>query len=364
MWQDKDYRDNQVELRNKEDFKKATSERAKKLWQDPVYRSNIIKVLDKARLSSISNNHISGLQITLYSILDDLGVQYYKEGPKTIVGPIVTKNGRFDGYSFDCLVTHKDKKLYIECNGEYWHKDKSAKDIAKSTFLHNYVPESELLVLWEFEFRSIDRIRKILTQKLGIEKTPIQSFSFNEVQIIPVIEVNEEFRNLLSKYHYLANIGRYGSYRYAAILNNKIIAAAVYSTLTRKESAARHNLLPKEMLELSRFCIHPEYQMKNFASWFLSRSLKLIPKGKIKRIITFADTTFGHVGTIYKATNWVYDGETDPDYWYIDKLGCRYHKKTIWDQACKFNKSEMEYASSIGLIRMMGKKKIRYYIDN
>jgi hypothetical protein len=86
-------------------------------------------------------------------------------------------------------------------------------------------------------------------------------------------------------------------------------------------------------------------------------------KPLIKKIITFADTTYGHEGTIYKAANWTLIGQVKPDYWYVDEHGNRFHKKTIWDHASKMSQNEEEYANLYGLNKIVGGMKHRYVID-
>jgi hypothetical protein len=362
-WEDPKYREAYQKYRNSSEYHNKASTAAKLLWTKPEYRTKLCAVLNRARANSYPKTRISSLQKTLYSLLDDLKVPYFKEGKETVVGPFVTSHGKFEGYSFDCLVPNiLGRKLYIECNGDYWHKDKEAKDRAKSTFLNRYCKDSALLVLWEHEFKSIERLKNILMQKLGLTTIQLINFDFRDVEVRIITKVDDELRNLLSKYHYLANLGRYGCNRYGVYYNGQLIAAAIFSSLTRNQSATQYNLLPSQMLELTRFCIHPSYQQKNFASWFLSRCTKLLFEDKLdlQRLITFADTTFEHKGTIYRASNWIYDGKIKPDYWYIDEVNCRYHKKTIWDQAQRMGLSEKEYAQQYSLQRIFGNEKLRF----
>lgn len=362
QWQDPNYRQAQHELRNNIRYKTAASNRSRALWQDPEYRKRIIDALDKARPSSAPKDNISSLQRILYSVLDQLNITYWPEGPQTIIGPIITTGGRFEGYSFDCLIQHEETKLLIECNGDYWHKtpERIGRDLAKATFLKTYYPEYELLVLWEYEFRSPTRIHNILLNKLGITQPEIIDFKLGDIIINTAPELNA-IRCFLATNHYLANIGRDGSYRITAELNGTIIAAAVFSHPTRRESYQRLHLNKTQVYELTRFCILQGHHKKNFASWFLSRCLKIVHttnKG-IKAIISFADTTFDHIGTIYKATNWKLDGIVKPDYWYRDDLAW-YHKKTIWDLAKKNGQLESQYALARGLHKVVGKQKMRY----
>lgn len=60
----------------------------------------------------------------------------------------------------------------------------------------------------------------------------------------------------------------------------------------------------ENILELNRLCLcFNEY---NEASFLISKSLKLLPKGKI--IISFADSSQGHNGCVYRAANFTYHG--------------------------------------------------------
>ena len=58
------------------------------------------------------------------------------------------------------------------------------------------------------------------------------------------------------------------------------------------------------VLELNRLCL--SHNLKNQASYLVSRSLKLIPRNSI--IISFADISKGHSGTVYQAANFLYCG--------------------------------------------------------
>lgn len=68
---------------------------------------------------------------------------------------------------------------------------------------------------------------------------------------------------------------------------------------------------------------------KNTESWFISRCLQLLKKDKpnIKAVLSFADTTQGHVGTIYRATNAYRIGSTGKSTFYIDETGRLRHPR-------------------------------------
>ena len=68
---------------------------------------------------------------------------------------------------------------------------------------------------------------------------------------------------------------------------------------------------------------------KNTESWFISRALKLLKQDKpnILGVISFADSTEGHKGTIYQATNALYLGTSSPTIFYIDQTGRLRHPR-------------------------------------
>lgn len=58
------------------------------------------------------------------------------------------------------------------------------------------------------------------------------------------------------------------------------------------------------VLELNRVCL--EHNEKNYASFFVAKSLQLLPKPTI--VVSYADTAQGHVGYVYQASNFLYTG--------------------------------------------------------
>lgn len=58
--------------------------------------------------------------------------------------------------------------------------------------------------------------------------------------------------------------------------------------------------------ELNRLCILPEYNGKNYASYLVSKSLKMLENYTF--VVSYADTAWGHIGYVYQATNFLYTG--------------------------------------------------------
>ena len=69
---------------------------------------------------------------------------------------------------------------------------------------------------------------------------------------------------------------------------------------------------------------------RNQSSYLISQSLKLLEKPKI--IVSYADTSKGHVGYVYQATNFIYTGmSAKRTEWRIK--GSNLHSKTITEQS-------------------------------
>jgi hypothetical protein len=252
---------------------------------------------------------------------------------------------------------YNNRKILIECQGTYWHSrdDRQLRDKQKHTYWERYLfKEYELHYIYEYEFYGVncihDRLKKILSTK------PKQfNFNFNDVEIKLV--QSEESNIFFNQYHYLSK-SRSGL-KIGAFINDLLIACASFNSITRKQSADRLKLPTTSVLELDRFCIHPSYHKKNFASWFLARTSAMIPNN-IKCLLSFADIGANHSGIIYKAAGWSLDGKTKPSYWYVDIDGHRHHKKTVWDQAKRLRISELEYAEMVGLSRVNGMSVLRF----
>jgi len=82
-----------------------------------------------------------------------------------------------------------------------------------------------------------------------------------------------------------------------------------------------------KVLELNRLCLMENN--KNESSFLVANSIKLLPKPTI--VVSYADTSQGHVGYVYQATNFLYTGlSANRVDWTIKGLEHK-HSKTISD---------------------------------
>ncbi|HNI27418.1 MAG TPA: hypothetical protein PLJ29_13720 [Leptospiraceae bacterium] len=104
-----------------------------------------------------------------------------------------------------------------------------------------------------------------------------------------------------------------------AMIYGKIAMAGVW-----KKYADREN----DLIELKRLCCIDKTP-KNTESYFIGNTLRWLRKNTdIRIVISYADTTYLHEGTIYKASNFVHSGMTAKGRIIIYN-GKRYHDKTI-----------------------------------
>ena len=211
------------------------------------------------------------------------------------------------------------------------------------------------------KFLVVDKEFGLLDDRISLLLKPLD-FNFKDVELRAV--ESDDYTRFYAAFHYMGRTGRRGP-TLGAYLSDKLIACCTMGSITRKEMADRHDLTQGEVRELVRFCIHPDFHKKNFGSWFISKSVKnyKINNQHVKMLISFADTTHNHAGTIYKAANWVCDGETKPSYHYVDQTGQQYHKKTIWNQAKKINLTEAVHVKNENLNKVAHLPKKRYYVN-
>ena len=80
-----------------------------------------------------------------------------------------------------------------------------------------------------------------------------------------------------------------------------------------------------QVLELNRLCINSD--IKNSASILVARSMKLLPTGTI--VVSYADTSMGHIGYVYQATNFIYTGLSAKRTERYDPKRPNRHSKTV-----------------------------------
>ena len=274
------------------------------------------------------DDRISNLEIGVMRLLDGLQIKY-------------THHWRH-WYEFDLLV---GDNLIVEAQGEYWHNRGVQKslDARKYEYVKEMLPEYRIAYVWENELKEPEVLKRRLLSLAG--RGTDKPVLLADVTVREV--VRDEVRSFLDAYHYLG-MRRWGK-AWGAFHNGELIAACLFTSAIRQNQD-----YGGDFVVLDRFCVHPDVRCDNLASWFISRCLRLVGK----KVVTFADTTEGHAGTIYKACNFEFSHEVKPDYWYVDLQGKRIHKKTVWNQSRRSDLTEDGYATAADLEKVWGEKKL------
>jgi hypothetical protein len=125
-------------------------------------------------------------------------------------------------------------------------------------------------------------------------------------------------KSFLSEYHYLGTKPFRSSFIYGSINDSDILmGVCVFHGVSAPETCVGAFGLPRtEQLgiwELGRLAMHPSLNGGNNTSWFVSRSIKQLQKDTdVRAIISYADSSAGHIGSIYRACNAFYCGMSSP----------------------------------------------------
>ena len=115
--------------------------------------------------------------------------------------------------------------------------------------------------------------------------------------------------NMVVENHYLHRRPSI-SYAYGLYLHETLVGVVTFGT-----PPSRHLQIgacpsdPSRVIELNRLWVTDEMPT-NTESWFVSRALRMLPP---YIVVSYADTSFGHIGYVYRALNFFYAGWTDMD---------------------------------------------------
>ena len=140
----------------------------------------------------------------------------------------------------------------------------------------------------------------------------------------------KEIKDFVETHHYSKNVNGLKT-DYCFKLedeNGNLIGAMMYGKIAMANVWKKYSESENDLIELRRLCCIDDTP-KNTESYFIGSTLRWLRKNTdIKRVISYADTTYSHEGTIYKASNFKHVGMTSKGK-VIMYEGKRYHDKTI-----------------------------------
>lgn len=341
-WSDPEFRSKMSGIFNSPQFKDLCSKNSKDMWSTPGHRENFSKKIKLASSSEVTKTKraiarenmprsLTKPHLKVMALLDTLGFTYK---PEKSIGP----------WNFDLFVPAKN--LLIEVQGDYWHSrsDQIWRDKAKASYIANF-KEYTLRYIWEHECLAEGSALSKLKYWLGAE---VQKKNFDKEDLGIIQPEVKEADKFLYDFHY-QHAGKHGT-DFAGYIDGQIVVLARFAPLTRKEIATSISYESKQVLELTRLCVHPSYQQEGLLSWFLARCESQIEKEfpEVKCLVFFADKTHNDFG-------WKLVDTVEPEFCYVDEKGWVMHAKTLRNHANKNCIPEDQFAEQKGYSKLFGR---------
>jgi hypothetical protein len=127
------------------------------------------------------------------------------------------------------------------------------------------------------------------------------------------IIVNNHYSGIWTKVSYAIGLFHISNdeHKFFGGVNEKLIGVACYGDPVGRHSGASisETLDRTEVLELTRLFVFDGYG-SNIESWFVGQTFNWLRENAphIKALVSYSDPKVGHLGTVYQATNWIYQG--------------------------------------------------------
>jgi hypothetical protein len=146
------------------------------------------------------------------------------------------------------------------------------------------------------------------------------------------IIINNHYSGLWTKVSYALGLFYISDdeHNFFSGVNEQLIGVACYGDPIGR--SAGQSITPSlertEVLELTRLFVFDGYG-SNIESWFLSQTFDWLRENAphIKALISYSDPKVGHNGTIYQATNWLYQGNKLR---YNDSWSFKWNEDDVW----------------------------------
>ena len=127
------------------------------------------------------------------------------------------------------------------------------------------------------------------------------------------IIINNHYSGIWTKVSYAIGLFYISNdeHKFFGGVNEQLIGVACYGDPIGRHSGASisETLDRTEVLELTRLFVFDGYG-SNIESWFVGQTFNWLRENAphIKALVSYSDPKVGHLGTVYQATNWVYQG--------------------------------------------------------
>lgn len=210
-----------------------------------------------------------------------------------------------------------------------------------------------------------DKARLLYEEELDRD---LELYNGGRVKDMIVKQVTAKYaRPYIASNHYTKTFPDSTKYTFAGYINGKLAGIITYGMGTSKNQylALLPDLENGEYLELTRLW-SPDGFPKNTETKLISQSIKMLPP-ETRLVMSFADGSRGHVGTIYQASNFYYCGMSSASRMMITSDGFEQHPRLLGiykmrhpDTYGKMKNDEI--MEDLGLKYIQGGKKYRYVL--
>lgn len=182
----------------------------------------------------------------------------------------------------------------------------------------------------------------IETGLFGIKRKQVKRYKRIKRSVIPNFKLSDlDMREIssdmaiqyISTNHYSKTCTRSIAISFGFYFDNELVGCAVYANPVGMNvvNSIADDLEFDSVLELTRLFMSDKLP-NNVESYCIGKTIRYIKHNLeyVKYLIAYADTSFGHCGIIYQATNWLYTGQTEKKASFEYK-GQVYHQKTMYD---------------------------------
>ncbi|QQM15034.1 acetyltransferase [Bacillus phage Thornton] len=136
-------------------------------------------------------------------------------------------------------------------------------------------------------------------------------------------------RKYIATFHYSKTFPDSTKFSYGIFHNKELVGVVCYGMGCGKNQFTYidKDIQNGQYVELTRVWLHSTLR-KNAESYVISRTLKMLPE-EILLVVSFSDSSKGHNGTIYQATNWKYLGRNKGGKILICEDGIEKHSRLI-----------------------------------
>tara|TARA_Y100001938_G_scaffold4387_2_gene5520 strand:+ start:2840 stop:3496 length:657 start_codon:yes stop_codon:yes gene_type:complete len=176
---------------------------------------------------------------------------------------------------------------------------------------------------------------------------------------VEIVHISKDISNdwLLNK-HYAKRIPSV-SYRFGCFEDGVIKGVITFGSPPSKDLCVGicGEKWKNNVIELNRLTLVNNHS-KNLASYFVSNSMKLLPKPTI--VVSYADTSMNHTGYIYQATNFIYTGlSVKAKEWQV--VNGNGHSRSLTK---RFTTEQLKADPNIQLVDRARKHRYIYFLGN